>query len=392
MRLADGRMGRVIALAVALVVLRGRAEVLEGVGAAVQVSDFQLSRGLTDRERAYFGNVLAQVARATNIGCNWGEGEQRSLERPANLISAEAVLLRTGAFPAGAGMTLECDDVKDHQTSINLSSEAFSLRPKNAKKILESSGDRVLFIHEYGVAALAVNAPAAAKVAASPERLAPAMGVEILFFANDDLQRSIAEARGADAAAMRAALAAALPAPAAPADCGSAPSAGAASYELDEVAVFAGLVRHHLQREPKGQVVVEESDTFLLNARTMANARKTAPCLSVDALQDFATRARLSKPLPKAALTEAGFLVPSDAERRAFFRKGGSYWQGFEAAFPQSKGILRFSHVGFSRDRSQAIVYVGWTAGLALGSGEVYVLQRGGADWRVLYVSHLWVS
>jgi hypothetical protein len=387
-------MGRMVALAVALVALRVRAEKLEGVAGAVSAPGFQLARTLNDQERAYFGKVLAHVARATNTGCpptNWGVGEPRSLEQPATLTSTEGILLRGGAFPVrDEHLTLQCADARDHQISVHYSPEPIDLHPKSAKKILESSVDRVLYIHHYGVAALAVNAPVPVRENVSPQRLSPIMGIEILFFANDDLQRSIAEARAADAAAMRAALSAALPAPAAPADCG-VPSVGpTASSETDEVAVFAAVVRHHLQREPKGQVVVEESDTLELNDRAIAAAKETAPCLRADALQDFAARAKQSKPLPKGALIEAGFLVPTDEERGKFFQRGGGYWKPFEAAFPQSKGILRFSQVGFSKNRTQAIVYVGWTAGLVLGSGEVFVLQRSGAEWRVLYVSHLW--
>jgi hypothetical protein len=192
-------------------------------------------------------------------------------------------------------------------------------------------------------------------------------------------------------AAIRNALLAALPPPAAPAECGPATSASnPPPLDADEVAVFAAVVRQHLQREAKGQVVGQESDTFKLSDRALAAAKDTAPCLHADALQDFAARAKESTPLPKSALIEAGFLVPTIEERGKFFRRGGGYWEAFNAAFPRSKGILRFSHVGFSKDRAQAIVYVGWTAGLVLGSGEIFVLQRSGADWRVLYVSHLW--
>jgi hypothetical protein len=60
------------------------------------------------------------------------------------------------------------------------------------------------------------------------------------------------------------------------------------------------------------------------------------------------------------------------------------FWDGFNKKFPQSYGYATASRVGFSSNRSIAVVYFSWTGGPTLGLGCVHLFQRVNGAWRLV--------
>jgi hypothetical protein len=59
-------------------------------------------------------------------------------------------------------------------------------------------------------------------------------------------------------------------------------------------------------------------------------------------------------------------------------------WLAFHAAHPHSAGNMSFSDIGFSADGTQALLHV-WTGSAGLsGHGQLVLLERAGAGWRVV--------
>jgi len=82
-------------------------------------------------------------------------------------------------------------------------------------------------------------------------------------------------------------------------------------------------------------------------------------------------------------------LVERDAIRK-LFKQGG--WDGFYREFPQSTGIMEITHPVLSESGSQALIYVEASCGGLCGSGEIFLLERTQAGWKVLLNYRTWVS
>ena len=69
------------------------------------------------------------------------------------------------------------------------------------------------------------------------------------------------------------------------------------------------------------------------------------------------------------------FITPE--ERSTTFKKGVALgWQSFRKEHPNAEGFVELSAVGFSPDRSTAVVYEGYHCGGLCGGGGVRVFQK----------------
>lgn len=71
-------------------------------------------------------------------------------------------------------------------------------------------------------------------------------------------------------------------------------------------------------------------------------------------------------------------------------------WQGFHRRYPDSRGYLQFSMVGFDAPRRRAMVYVAHHCGGLCGEGSHHLLERHDGQWREVQVPGLsqchWLS
>jgi hypothetical protein len=65
-------------------------------------------------------------------------------------------------------------------------------------------------------------------------------------------------------------------------------------------------------------------------------------------------------------------------------------WKGFERRYPNSGGYIQVSAVGFSRDRTKAVVYVGHHCGGLCGGGRMFFLERDNGAWRPTPLIRCW--
>lgn len=67
-------------------------------------------------------------------------------------------------------------------------------------------------------------------------------------------------------------------------------------------------------------------------------------------------------------------------------------WEGFRKHYPNSRGLIRFSRVGFDPGRKQALLFVSSNCGALCGSGTYYFLVRENNDWRIKKEQLIWIS
>jgi hypothetical protein len=152
-----------------------------------------------------------------------------------------------------------------------------------------------------------------------------------------------------------------------------------------DYAVYSVLIAQvHLEQSP-GLVVIERQtlegsvriDNWLLHFK-----EKLSP-LTDDTMEDFDHKNLKSEALRSLFKIPYRYaIMPKSAELK-IFGKGGSGWKAFNKKYPRSKGLMKFSRVGFNKRMDQALVYV-LVSGERLGStGEYYVLTKEGGGWRI---------
>lgn len=77
-------------------------------------------------------------------------------------------------------------------------------------------------------------------------------------------------------------------------------------------------------------------------------------------------------------------------ELTSIFDEGG--WTRFYERFPASPGFVDFSRVGFGRDGTQALVYMGQLRDGLWGDGGLFLLERRETGWTVVDSATLWES
>jgi len=73
-------------------------------------------------------------------------------------------------------------------------------------------------------------------------------------------------------------------------------------------------------------------------------------------------------------------LVPSK-HINGFFEPDGGGWKAFYGEYPDSGGFIELSAVGFNKDKTVAVVYMGHSCGGLCGGGTFYVLAKHDGKW-----------
>jgi hypothetical protein len=113
--------------------------------------------------------------------------------------------------------------------------------------------------------------------------------------------------------------------------------------------------------------------------------------LSPETRQDYSDRnkehARLPSPChlaPDCVVFDVADIAPLVKNDRA--------WRGFMKKHPNAPGVVVVSRIGFNRDRTEAIVYVGRACGSICGEGEYVRLVKLKNSWAVDDHTVVWLS
>lgn len=85
--------------------------------------------------------------------------------------------------------------------------------------------------------------------------------------------------------------------------------------------------------------------------------------------------------------------IVSDRAVKKMFESGiDEGWSEFNRRYPKHHGFLTVSRVGFSRDRQQALPYIGnqWTE--AAGEGYLVLLHKQNGSWKEVARASCWIS
>ena len=84
---------------------------------------------------------------------------------------------------------------------------------------------------------------------------------------------------------------------------------------------------------------------------------------------------------PKFAASIPYQLVSASSVKEIFAKKGVDGWKDFYKKYPNSGGVTSLSAVGFSSDKTIAIVYMGNSCGGLCGGGTYHLLKKTKGVW-----------
>lgn len=83
--------------------------------------------------------------------------------------------------------------------------------------------------------------------------------------------------------------------------------------------------------------------------------------------------------------------ICGESDRLALLFESNS-WGPFYSIYSESAGVVQASAPVLSDARDQALVFVSHRCGGLCGTGALFVLERHGTSWRVIYRREIWVS
>ncbi len=83
---------------------------------------------------------------------------------------------------------------------------------------------------------------------------------------------------------------------------------------------------------------------------------------------------------------------PRESVSARFDYPKGGFWPEFERRYPDAQGFFTLSRTAFSRDGSQALLYVGNQSDGLAGVGYVMWLRWESDRWAILATRLMWIS
>jgi len=160
-------------------------------------------------------------------------------------------------------------------------------------------------------------------------------------------------------------------------------SAAAKPYDVDEAyRVYSVLLPHEESYGfAKGTVVIQQE--------TVSDQHAAGACLTAeaaekfkDAISDFDRADGKPLILQRQFALQKPYQLVSSAAIKLSFKEQGADWDGFYKSHPGSGGFLVLSAVGFNKDKTLAIVYVGSACGNLGGRWGFHLLEKVGGMWQ----------
>jgi len=165
--------------------------------------------------------------------------------------------------------------------------------------------------------------------------------------------------------------------------------------ELEEYAVYSALIKKmYLTGRVKLLVIEDHTGVGLLSKDDEQGnkyLRENLPGLQEETFADFKAKNAEAYPLkPTFNLGVKMVLVSGPEIKEIFKEKNG--WDNFYAKYPGSQGLMTLSRVGFNREMTQALVYIGNQSHWLAGAGYCVVLAKKDGAWTVEKQVMVWIS
>ena len=82
-----------------------------------------------------------------------------------------------------------------------------------------------------------------------------------------------------------------------------------------------------------------------------------------------------------------------ESDYRSFFDQRGCEigWKAFYTKYPKSQGYVRFSRVGFNKDKNFALVEFSYVKECLDGEGHLFLMRRNSDGWKIVSETSVWM-
>jgi hypothetical protein len=166
--------------------------------------------------------------------------------------------------------------------------------------------------------------------------------------------------------------------------------------EVETYRVYSALIEARYVANTNVERIVIQDQTSLFGSDDLEARLKDvqqAFKLKRDILDSFKAQNQTAQPLIDSfKLSVEVVLVSQDELQKMFADPQKDGWETFYEQYPNSQGRMELSGVGFNKDMTQALVYVGNMSYSLAGAGYYYLLENQDGTWVVINETMVWIS
>jgi len=170
------------------------------------------------------------------------------------------------------------------------------------------------------------------------------------------------------------------------------------SEETEEYAVYSALLEKLFVKDDVKLLVIQKQTISSVNnyfIRTtveepIPDMKKLFPSVSEDTFLDYRSKNQQSSSLNSKFVLPVKYVVTDEFELKE--DKDAARIDSFFEKFPDARGMIRLSKVGFNKDRTEAFVYVEFICSVLCGGGNNVLLEKNSGQWKVKEQFEGWKS
>jgi hypothetical protein len=105
------------------------------------------------------------------------------------------------------------------------------------------------------------------------------------------------------------------------------------------------------------------------------------PDATNDLIQDFNAKNDKSYLLERKFVGCKNYVLVTKADISNIFNNSNDGWKEFKIKYPKSYGYDRFSRIGLSPDKKQAVIFLKYSCGSLCSSGDYYFFVKEDGEW-----------
>ena len=161
--------------------------------------------------------------------------------------------------------------------------------------------------------------------------------------------------------------------------------------ETKEYAVYSALIRQNPIGYNLGSPILIRDQT-VSGVDALENALKHTDPLPTRLAESYRSRNAALYALQPNLDAELDYALMPEDEFQEIFSGGGSVWDRLQDRYPDARGVVFFSRVGFDANEDEALVLMGYRCGDLCGSGGLYRLVKEEGSWQVQESLMEWMS
>jgi hypothetical protein len=161
----------------------------------------------------------------------------------------------------------------------------------------------------------------------------------------------------------------------------------------DEYDVYSALIQSvYIDAIQPKQIVISTVNPHQQIMSAAPAMKSFWPDLGDEIVGDFKAKNKSSSALERKFTLSVPCTLMSEQEVTSIFSSSATGWDKFYGKYPDARGFLALSRVGFNQAKDTAVLYTEYQSGLTAGEGDVVLMKKTDGRWTVEENSMFWQS